>query len=391
MPKGHKSADAHLARLRHHQTILVDFGRVASEATDLQRLLDIACYHASRAVGVDHSKVLQFRHDKGDLLIVAGRGWKSGVVGHARLGADMLSPPGRAYQTRDTVCIGDLPADSHFRTSPVLSDHGIVSVLNSPVAIDGAVWGVLEVDSTENDRFDQDDQRFLQGLALILALAVRHLQAQDGRERSAEELGRRLAQADNLLAEQNHRVRNYFQMILSILATRSLRAATPQIRKDYEEIMERITAIALAQHQLTFVGAGRTHVNAATYIDALCLGLERTVDGTLRIERDVQPLDLRADRAVPVGLIVNELVVNAIKYAGKARPDPMIAVHLQSLGEGEEACLEVIDNGPGMGEPRPGGTGLKLVHNFARQLSGRLEVDSSTAGTKITLIFPLVE
>lgn len=391
MPKAKRDADAQLAKLRHHQTILVDFGRVSAEATDLQRLMDIACYHASRAVGVEHSKILQFRHDKGDLLVVAGRGWKSGTVGHARLGADMLSPPGRAYQTRDTICIGDLPGDSHFRLSPILRDHGIVSVLNAPIAIDGIVWGVLEVDSGEPDRFDKDDQQFMQSLALILALAIRHRQAQDERERSAEELGRRLAQADTLLDEQNHRVRNYFQMILSILATRSRRAASQQIRLDYEEVMDRITAIALAQDQLTFPGGGRTHVTATTYVDALCLGLERTVDGELNIERDVEAIELRADRAVPVGLIVNELVVNAIKYAAKGRPDPVIKVHLAGLGEGEEACLEISDNGPGMGEARPGSTGLKLVESFVRQLSGRLEIDSTAEGTTVRVIFPLVE
>ena len=380
-----------LTKLRHHQTILLDFARVSAETTDLQRLLDIACHHAARAVGVHHSKVLHFRHDKGDLLMIAGRGWKPGTIGHASLGADMLSPPGRAYQIRDTVCIGNLPEDPHFRTSMVLSEHGIVSVLNAPIAVNGIVWGVLEVDSTEPNRFDEDDQRFMLAFALILALAIRHRQAQEDREKNAEELGRRLSQADTSLSEQNHRVRNYFQLILSILANRARKAASDEVRTDYEEVMERITAVALAQDQLTFHGGGRTHVTTTTYIDALCLGLERTVESELRIERDIEPIELRADRAVPVGLIVNELVVNAIKYASRTRPDPIIMVRLRRVGTGEEACLEVVDNGPGMGERRPGSMGLKLVESFARQLSGRLEIDSSTSGTKIALLFPLVE
>lgn len=76
-----------LEKVRQHQAIIVDFARVSAEATDLQRLLDIACHHAARAIGIDHSKALQFRHDKGDLLMVAGRGWRPGVVGHAHLGS----------------------------------------------------------------------------------------------------------------------------------------------------------------------------------------------------------------------------------------------------------------------------------------------------------------
>ena len=137
-----------LERVRLHQTILVEFARLSAETTDQQRLLDLACQNAARATGVDHAKVMQYRGDKGDLLIVAGRGWKPGTVGHARLGADMLSPPGRAYQTRDTVRLGAVPDDPEFRTSRILNDHGIISLLNAPIAIDGIVWGVIEVDST---------------------------------------------------------------------------------------------------------------------------------------------------------------------------------------------------------------------------------------------------
>src|SRR5690242_11060030 len=97
-PGGDTGADAFqkLHRVREHQIILVEFVRVAAEATNQERLLNLACEHAARATGVKHSKVLQFRSDKRDLLMIAGEGWKPGVVGHARLGADMMSPPGRA-------------------------------------------------------------------------------------------------------------------------------------------------------------------------------------------------------------------------------------------------------------------------------------------------------
>lgn len=380
-----------LSKVRSHQSILVDFGRVSSGATDLQRLLDLACHHAARAVGVAHSKVMQVRHDKGDLLLVAGRGWAPGVVGHAHFGIDMLSPPGRAYQTRDVVRAGNLPEDPNFRLSQVLRDHGIRSVLNAPVAISGVVWGVIEVDSIESDRFDDDDERFLLGFAFVLAHAVRHRQAQQERERSAEELGRKLLKADTLLNEQNHRVRNYFQLILSILASRRRNATDDGIRAEYDAVMERVAAVALAHDQLTFEGRSPTHVSAATYIDALCLGLERTTGGELHIERHVEPINLRADRAVPVGLILNELLTNAIKYAARGRDDAMVKVRCMSSNEGSEAVLEVSDDGPGMGDARKGSMGLKLIESLAAQLSGRLNVESSAKGTTITMHFPLVE
>src|SRR5689334_166675 len=95
------SIDQTLERVRRHQSVLLDFARVAAEATEMQRLLDLACQHAARGTGAPLTKVMRYRSDKGDLLVVAGKGWRPGVVGHARLGADMMSAPGQSYQTRD--------------------------------------------------------------------------------------------------------------------------------------------------------------------------------------------------------------------------------------------------------------------------------------------------
>jgi two-component sensor histidine kinase len=383
--------DEALGKVRSHQSIVVDFARIAAESTDLQGLLDLACHHAARAVGVSHSKVLQYCSDSGDLLMVAGRGWKAGVVGQCRLGSDMRSPAGRAYQTRDPVRISDLPEDANFRHSQILREHGIRSVLNAPIAIDGVVWGVIEVDATRPDLFDDDDERLMLGLSLVLALGVRHRQGRQERENNAEELARKLTQAHTLLTEQNHRVRNYFQLILAILAQRRKKETEPRIRAEFDGLMERVTAMALAHDQLTFGGLGQTHVTLATYIDAICRGLEHTTEAQLTIERDVAPIPLRADRIVPLGLIVNELLTNAIKYSIKEGRAPAIKIWLNNQNEGAEASLIVSDNGPGMGKARSGSMGLQMVESLAAQLSGRLQIQSSAQGVTVTVVFPIVE
>ncbi|NOG73897.1 histidine kinase dimerization/phosphoacceptor domain -containing protein [Roseicella sp. DB1501] len=362
---------------------------MAAEATETQRLLDLACQHAARGTGAPLTKVMRYRSDKGDLLVVAGKGWRPGIVGHARLGADMMSPPGQSYQTRESVLSGNIGEDPDLRYSSLLRDHGVVSVLNAPIAVDGVVWGVLEVDHTAPDAFGEDDQRFLLSLALTLALGIRHRQGQAALERNAEELGRRLAQADTYMREQNHRVRNYFQMILSILASRSRKASSEQLRADYREVMDRVAAVGLA-HDLLTVESGQSVVDAATYLDALCSGLERSMGDELRIERDLEPLQLRPDRAVPLGLVLNELVTNCLKYAVNDRPDGFVSISFRVDAGTDEAVLVVRDNGPGMGEQRPGSLGLRLVRSLAAQLSGRVEIDSSSTGTAVTMTFPLV-
>jgi two-component system, sensor histidine kinase PdtaS len=378
-------------RLRCHQAILVDFARVAADTTDLPRLLDLACQNAARAIGVSHAKAMQYRSDKGDLLVTAGKGWNPGVVGYARFGIDMQSPPGRCYQTRDCVKIADIEGDPNYRVSAVLKEHAIRSVLNAPIAVEGIVWGVIEVDSAEPNRFDDDDERFMLAFALILALAVRHRQAQAERERNGEDLALRLAQTVTLLEEQSHRMRNYFQMILSIIASRAKRAADEQSRNDFKDVMERVTAVALAHDQLTFTPGGQSHVDMSNYLAALCAGLERTSDEPLKIAHDLEPIQVRPDRAVPLGLVLNELLTNAIKYAARGRPDAIIGVRFAAVPDTKEGKLSVRDNGRGIGDPRPGSQGLKLVRSLASQLSGWIDVESSSSGTVVSLTFPLVD
>lgn len=377
-----------LDRIRNHQIILLEFARVAAEATDLDRLLDIACDYAARATDVKHSKVLRYRGEKGDLLIVAGKGWKPGVVGHVRLGADMMSPAGRAYQTRQCVAAGDLTDEPELRVSETLREHGIRSLLNAPIGVDGVVWGVVEVDADLPNAFDQDDERFLTAFALILALAIRHRLVHSERRRDAEDLGKKLFRAETLMQEQNHRVRNYFQMILGLLAGRSRQSASEQSRNELRDVMERVTAVGLAHDLLTIKG-GESMVDAGTYLEALCSGMERTVSDGLSIERDLESIDLRPDRAVPLGLILNELLTNCYKYAMRDAGTTVKIFFRHQLGT-SDAVLSVEDNGPGMRPEKKGGSGHDLIRSLAAQLSGRVSVSSSDAGVKVVLEFPLI-
>ncbi|MBB5696450.1 GAF domain-containing protein [Muricoccus pecuniae] len=116
------SGDPQMARVRRYQEILTDFGRIAPQASSIDRLLQLACVQAVRGIGIAHSKIMRFRPETGDLLVVAGVGWKSGVVGHVTLGTDIASAPGRALQTREPVVIDDLPNDPEFRHPPVLRE-----------------------------------------------------------------------------------------------------------------------------------------------------------------------------------------------------------------------------------------------------------------------------
>src|SRR3954468_18979680 len=152
-------------RLRLHQRILRDFGRIALEDLEINSLLQRAVAQAARATGVRHTKIMRYRTEQGDLLAEAGFGWRPGVVGKARFGIDAPSPAGRALQTGQPVVIDDIRDHPEFRIHPVVAEHGIASLLNVPVRFDGIIRGVLEADSEEPGHFDDLDAEFLEAMA----------------------------------------------------------------------------------------------------------------------------------------------------------------------------------------------------------------------------------
>src|SRR5919107_4646544 len=159
-------------RLRLHQRILRDFGRIALEDLEIGPLLQRAVAQSARATGVRHTKVMRYRTEQGDLLAEAGVGWRAGVIGKARFGIDAASPPGRALQTGQPVVIDEIRDHPEFGLHPVIAEHGIVALLNVPIRFDGITWGTLEADSEQPGHFDDLDAEFLEAMAALVAGAV---------------------------------------------------------------------------------------------------------------------------------------------------------------------------------------------------------------------------
>jgi two-component sensor histidine kinase len=366
MPKKiESSAEPKLARILEYQQALAAFSRVASEALPPERLMHHACAQVSRVTHIRRSKVLRYRPDSGDLLVVAGVGWKPGVVGAATLPIDSASPPGRSVQTAAPVIIEDLRNDREFRLSPLLREHGIVSLLNVPVMIEGQNWGVFEVDAEEPRVFDEGDVGFLTTYANMIGMALARYEADQKALRIAQERTEADTTWATLVRELQHRVKNNLQTIISFLSLQRRRADTPESRSGFASVMDRVHAIALAHDQLS-LKEGMSYVEFSDYLRSLCTNIDpHTRNVTVEVEANAASLPL--DRAVPAGLIVNELVTNAFKYAFDEGQEGLIRVVFKIDSEAGEACITVEDNGKGMGAPREGGLGLTLIDAFAQQ------------------------
>jgi two-component sensor histidine kinase len=381
-----EAQDDVLKKVRRHVRILVDIGRIAGVAEGLNRFLDQLVVQVARAVEIDHVKVLQYRPRQADFLVAAGMGWKEGVVRTATLGADLNSAPGRAYRTGEPVTIRDFAGQSEFTRSDFLADHGIVSLSNVPIFIDGAAWGVLEVDSTTPRDFSEDTTDFLMAAgALIGAFLQRH----HSQEAEAERIQARshAESREILLREMQHRVKNNFQLILASISIQKRRYKGADVHRALDHINSRINAISLAHDQLAPRDGGQT-VKLSDYIRALSESIGQQTDN-VSIDVETDELELPIERAVPLGLILNEAATNSIKYAFGSSGGAILIKLVGGIGYGE-AKLTISDNGSGMRAADHEGSGLKLIESLARQVGGSVDLQTSEKGTTLSVKFPLI-
>ena len=381
------SIDPQWVRIRRYGEILADFARLAPETTSVEHLSQLACVQAARGLGIGHSKALRHRPEVGDLLLIAGVGWNEGVVGHATLGTDLGTPSGRTFQTRETVILDDAPNDPEFRYISLLRTHGIVSLLNAPISVDSLVWGVLEVDSTTSRFFGPDDVWFMSALANTLGLALYGRMALQRASDAAASTAHTLSQEHTLLDELRHRGKNDLQLIQAMLVIQKRGQTDAQVRGSFDDVMDRIAAIGVAHDQLTpSRGGGR--IQLADYLRALCGNLATRRDN-VGIETHLASMEILHERAVPLGLIVNELVTNALKYAFPDDRAGTIQIGFETLAQGE-AILTVRDDGIGMGSPRPGSSGTELMRRLVQQLGGQLDREERDSGTGFAITFPMM-
>jgi two-component system, sensor histidine kinase PdtaS len=386
-PPNSASEGSLLERVLRYQDILTDYTRLVAEARDLNRLLQLTCVQAARSIGIRRTKIMRYRPATGDLLIEAGIGWKPGVVGQVMLGTDVASPSGRALQTRQPVVIDDLPNDPGFRYSPVLQEHGIVSALNVPVAADGVVWGVLEVDSETPRHFSQSDVKFLTAMGNILGMAIQRKLLENRAEDIARKAVAEVEQQKTLMRELLHRDKNDFQLIMMLLVMQKAKQQDTNVRQAFRHVLDRVGAIGMAHDQLT-MRPGSGTIDLAAYLQALCGNFDQRREG-IRVEAHCEPAELVHERAVPLGLIVNELVTNSIKHAFPGGQGT-VQVEFTVDRDIEQGCMTVADDGAGMGPPRPGSSGLQLVQSLAAQIGGSVEQVNPGQGTVFRISFPLV-
>ncbi|MFA1625744.1 sensor histidine kinase [Rhizobium mongolense] len=198
-----------------------------------------------------------------------------------------------------------------------------------------------------------------------------------------------LHQKEILLQEMQHRVANSLQIIASILLLKARAVTSEETRRDLRDAHQRVMSVAEVQRHLHVSGIDQIEVGS--YLAKLCGSLASSMIG------ESQPIAINviadegrigSDKAVGLGLIVTELVINAVKYAFPvARADAVILVTYEIRGA--DWKLIVSDNGVGKqadgAAETSGGLGTAIVQALAKQLDARVDVVSSPSGTSVSV------
>jgi two-component sensor histidine kinase len=365
------------------QEILAELGVSALQGASLDELLSETVRLTAQGLDAEFCKVLELLPSETEFLVRAGVGWSPGVVGVAKITANLDSPAGYALRSGAPVISNHLASETRFRTPEILRQHGVRRAMNVILQGDNKPFGVLEVDSRSANAFVEQDIAFLQGAANILGMAIE-------REREERKLRAALARNEALLKEMNHRVKNSLAIVGGMLRLRANDSVDEHVAEHLNEASHRVDAIAKAHDQLSR-GSDVERMDIGKYIEALCRDLDDSVAQCDVRTEVAEGIVIATDRAVATALIVNELIANAAKYAYESQSG-VILVKVARAGE-KNFMASVRDEGAGMPDAIDSqgrkSLGRRIISAFTRQLDATFEMKRHDPGTEFVVSIPL--
>ena len=220
-----------------------------------------------------------------------------------------------------------------------------------------------------------------------LLLAIEDVTQRRAVEREKDEL---LHEKELLMEEMRHRVANSLQIIASILLMKARTVQSEETRRHLQDAHQRVMSVATVQQQLRGTGHG-DRIEIGPYLTKLCDSLAKSMIGSDRsipVVVEAGPGAAVSSQAVSIGLIVTELLINAVKHAFPA--DRSGAIRVTYAATGPDWRFSVADNGVGRddqgGEPASTGLGTSIVEALANQLEARIETASGPQGTMVSVI-----
>ncbi|MFW7266904.1 sensor histidine kinase [Gluconacetobacter sp. Hr-1-5] len=253
------------------------------------------------------------------------------------------------------------------------------------------------------ERWQADGGVFDAQASWVMPIEIRQLaraftQATRSLARDERRLARAAVRQELLLKEMHHRVKNNLQIVASLLNLQANRIRQAEAREEFAQARDRVRALATL-HRYLYAEGELFSMNMEHFVTELCGQIMQAAghagSGQLALSVEAATLELEPDQAVPLALIITEIVSNAIKHAFADGRRGTISVRLERVEPGQ-ARLDIADDGIGLAggyqqaSEERSGIGMQLIRGFARQLGGSLKIIEED-GTRYILLFPLKE
>ncbi len=314
--------------------------------------------------------------------------------------------------------IGEIVADTTKDERYFLDDESRLSEITVPIIADGLVIGIIDSEHSKKNFFSQEDLRTLTTIAsmtssrLTQAFAIEKLKKhqykleENVRNKTRElhkalnhlqvmntELSYRNDEKDILLKEVHHRVKNNLQIVTSLLSLQSFSIEDKKTKILFDNSQHRINAMAFI-HEMLYQSDNLSMINYAEYLKLLLNNLLKSFKGTqhnIRVELAVVEMYLNIDTAIPLGLMINEIVTNSLKYAFNDTNNGVLFLKISETMETGKYFMEIGDNGPGFGDSfdrvRKKSLGMQLIFKLTKQINGQVILDKARKGTHYKVYF----
>lgn len=232
-------------------------------------------------------------------------------------------------------------------------------------------------------------------LLLLTTLWILYLTQKHNRATTTHihEIEQQNAEKEILLKEIHHRVKNNLQVVTSLLHLQSYDIEDPKTKALFDQSQHRINSMAMI-HEMLYQSRDLSAIDYQKYLKQLIHKLVSSIKGTenaVQLDIDIMPIHLNIDTAIPLGLLITELITNSLKYGLDKGKDSLLTVHLKTCND-FSYLLEIGDNGKGMKEEwtkstKPQSLGLRLVKQLSLQLNGQLTQQREMSGTHYQLHF----
>ncbi len=396
-----RQAEAEAERRRRETELLAELAQSLSTSLDLDTVLQRVIAGAQELCQSERAFIVLREPDS---EVMVGR-YEIGAphMGYAGLRIEAgKGLGGQVILTRRPWRTDNYALDARFSKEYLAGARaeGNIAVLAVPILIGTRIEGLFYLSNPSFRPFTDRDEEMLLELATDAAFAIRNAQlyraAQEEISRRAhveEQLTASLQEKEVLLKEVHHRVKNNLQIISSLLELQSDAIHDPQLLALFRDSQLRIRSMALV-HETLYQSQDLARFDVAPYVETLSVQLFRSYGADLQritLQTEVDRVFLNIDSVIPCGLILNELLTNALKYAFPSGRTGEIQVALHADTD-QRVTLVVRDTGIGFPEDldfrHTNSLGLQLVCMLASQLEGTIEL-AREGGTRFTLTFPL--